>query len=404
MKRMNNANISLNYQRPFSPERGLAIVNLLAILFIVILASGCVSRQTPRALNTTSTISPGPTPGCVPPKEERIAFIARREGKEGICSVRADGTGLDCLGFPPIGSIGLDAVWSPDYSQVALSFAPFYEEGRYQSHLYLLDGSLGYFTLLSSQGDAWWPVWSPDGRKIAYQVRLSDRVDYDIWMIDLATQRVSPVTYKRAEEVLGGWSAEGDRLFFLSDQDGDRPEVYVENVNDSERKQLTHTGLAKYGLKVSPDGEYLLFLSATIREEGIDPITGDPADYRFRLFVMRNDGSGLEELPFDQVIWDFSWTPQGDRVLILGGDPSTVYVIELEGREVTAVIQGENLDRYSPLQGPLAGSLDGTKLAFRCHTFDLCVSDYLGMEIKLLEIRRANLEVVGGIQWVCRGK
>ena len=402
---MKDTNISLNYHRLFSLEKDLPIVNLLSVLFIILLASSCVFRQTPGTWMATPTISPVPTAGCVLPKEEKIAFVARkgaRGGNRGICTVRADGTDLDCLGFSPIGSMGLDAVWSPDYSQVALSFAPFYEEGRHESHLYLLDGRLGHFTLLSSQEDIWRPVWSPDGSKIAYHVRLSNRVDYDIWMVDLGSQRVSPVVRTRAEEILGGWSAEGDRLFFLSDQDGDRLEVYVANVDGSKRKRLTHTGLAKYGLEVSPGGEYLLFLSATIREEGIDPITGDPADYRFRLFVMGSDGAGMEELPFDQVIWDYAWAPQGDRVLVLGGKPPTVYVINLDSKEVTPIIQGENLDRYSPIGGPLAGSLDGMKFAFCCHTFDLCISDYQGMEIKPLEIGRADLDVVGGIQWVCR--
>lgn len=401
MKQANDANIGL-ICRPFSPEKELPIAILLAIFFIAILTSGCVSQRLPEALGSTPTTSPEATFDCMPPKEERIAFVARkgaRGNNQGICTVRANGTDLDCLGFPPVGKIDLDAVWSPDYSQVALGFG---EEGYGHSQLYLLDGSLGYFTLLSSQEDCWRPVWSPDGRKIAYHVRLPDRTDYDIWVIDLVSQKVSPVVRGRAEEMLGGWSAEGDRLFFLSDQDGDRLEVYMIKVDGSGRKQLTHTGLAKYGLEVSPDGGYLLFLSATIREEGINPITGNPADHRFRLFIMRDDGSDIEELPFDQIIWNFSWTPQGDRILIFGGDPPTVYVLDLENKEIRAIVQGEDLDQYAPLDAPIAGSIDGKKVAFRCHYFDICTSDYEGMETRSLGIQRFGLDVVGGIQWICR--
>lgn len=398
---------STSSRPPFGSQPRPLAASLLGFAFLLLLiqTTGCVSSKTTRTLKPPLTASSVAAPACAQPKEERIAFIARKGAagsREGICTVRPDGTDLDCPGFPPAGSIGLDGAWSPDFSRVAVSIAPFYEMGRFQTRLYLFNADLASFAVLSDQESCWSPVWSPDGRKIAYHVRLPNRTDYDIWVIDVGTQAASPVTRGPAQELLGGWSADGERLFFLSDQGRDRLEVYAIRVDGSGRKQLTHTGLAKYGLKVSPGGDFLLFQSATVRKEGVDPVTGNPADEQLRLFWMKSDGSELEQIPLDEVIWNYSWTPQGDRILVLAGQPATVYVVGREGKEVRAVIQGESLDRYSPVSYPVAGSLDGRKVAFRCHTFDLCVSDYEGSQVQALGIRQAGLDVVGGIQWICR--
>ena len=58
------------------------------------------------------------------------------------------------------------------------------------------------------------PHWSPDGTTIAFS---SDRSgNYDIWVLDVASGQVTPVTKNPANDFLPTWSPDGREIAFVS--------------------------------------------------------------------------------------------------------------------------------------------------------------------------------------------
>jgi Tol biopolymer transport system component len=96
------------------------------------------------------------------PDGERISFMSRRDGNWEIHVINADGSGKKRLTHDR----ARDAVlaWSPDGQLI--SFAR-YHHGNWDSYVMSADGS-GLRHLPRNV----WPVWSPDGRKIALVRKL----------------------------------------------------------------------------------------------------------------------------------------------------------------------------------------------------------------------------------------
>ncbi|MGZ4380967.1 MAG: TolB family protein [Gaiellaceae bacterium] len=68
------------------------------------------------------------------------------------------------------------------------------------------------------------PVWSPDGKKLAFE---SDRSGNDeIYVMNLATLRVTNLTRNPARDSDPTWSPDGQSIAFASERDGNS-EIYV---------------------------------------------------------------------------------------------------------------------------------------------------------------------------------
>ncbi len=64
------------------------------------------------------------------------------------------------------------------------------------------------------------PSWSPDGRYIAFM--SSGRSEsWDVYMMDVATGNITPISMHPGEDGLPEWSPDGRSLAWLSDRDGD---------------------------------------------------------------------------------------------------------------------------------------------------------------------------------------
>ena len=229
------------------------------------------------------------------PDGRALAFFSGAK----IYLMNADGSEHQALTKPMVGRSPFLA-WSPDGRQLA--FLADGGCGQYCFNLYVLnsDGSgLRNLTSKLAAGGgfgarlAWDPVWSPDGRKIAF-VRLDKRLG--VYVVNADGSGVRNLTPKPAEAYAApAWSPDGRKIAFASERDGNS-EVYVMNANGSGQRNLTRNPAFDADPAWSPDGRSIAFRST--RDGNRD------------IYIMKADGSGQRNLtrsPANE--GRFAWAP-----------------------------------------------------------------------------------------------
>ena len=217
------------------------------------------------------------------PDGRRIAFVIT--GK--LYVVNADGSGHRTL--TRLGRDGgvASLAWSPDGRKLLFLVEPSSAPRcGYCSRLWVLnaDGSgLRDLTRGISGGfgaPASDPVWSPDGRMLAF-VRLNTR--HGVYVINADGSAVRNLTPKPrgAAYAAPAWSPDGRKIAFASERDGNS-EIYLMNADGSSQRNLTRNLAYDGDPGWSPDGQKITFVSNR--------------DGRFEVYVMDADGSGQRSL------------------------------------------------------------------------------------------------------------
>jgi Tol biopolymer transport system component len=232
----------------------------------------------------------GPADAAYPGALGKIAFGADWEHPNGEIYVR------DFSGGTPVRLTTNTAydqfpVWSPDGSKIAFQS---FGSGLWEIFVMNADGT-GQ-TQMSNGG---YPTWSPDGTKIAFD---SDR-DHprgEIYIMNADGSNVVRLTSNSAQDFGPAWSPDGSKIAFVSDQDGEW-EIVVMNADGTGQTQLTSNTSLDRSPAWSPDGSRIAFMS----HQGGD----------WDIFVMNADGAGQTQLTFN-AIQDTSpaWAPDGSKI------------------------------------------------------------------------------------------
>ncbi len=104
-----------------------------------------------------------------------LAFVSLRAGEMQIYSIDADGQGERRLTRPP--GQNVIPVWSPDGRRIA-----FVKRQGKDSQIYVMNADGSAAMRLTPSGVHLLPAWSPDGRRIAF---ISSRAgDLALWVMD----------------------------------------------------------------------------------------------------------------------------------------------------------------------------------------------------------------------------
>jgi len=119
----------------------------------------------------------------------------------------------------------------------------------------LVDTNGGLTTLTGLRGATDTPVWSPDGRKIAY---VSNRAgNYEIYVRDLQTGTEVNVTNSTASDRSPAWSPDSSQIAFDSDRYG-RGNIYLVGADGSNLRVLYGSTATDTRPSWSPDGSKIV--------------------------------------------------------------------------------------------------------------------------------------------------
>ncbi|MFQ6070129.1 MAG: S9 family peptidase [Candidatus Aminicenantales bacterium] len=106
------------------------------------------------------------------------------------------------------------------------------------------------------------PIISPDGKLIIFTRtwvdKKEDRYRSNLWLVDVEGKRVRELTHGNWRDFSPVWSADGKKIAFLSDRDG-TTQIHVMWLDTREVAQLTHLDNTPRSLRWSPNGKMLAF-------------------------------------------------------------------------------------------------------------------------------------------------
>lgn len=199
------------------------------------------------------------------------------------------------------------------------------------------------------------PLWSPDGRRIAFSAAAKDG-GYHIFTMDADGKNIRQITRGETPHYAPNWSPDGERLAFYRDDPEVNSPSEICTVNAKDGKDLKAiSNLGDYNPAFSPDGKTIVFIS-------------NRGEY-YHLYTMDADGDRTTKLigqsVFSPVVFP-AWSPDGKQITFAlwagtheeGG--AEICVVQPDGKGLTVVTQfGENRWANSPSWSP-----DGKRISF----------------------------------------
>jgi Tol biopolymer transport system component len=303
------------------------------------------------------------------PPTNRILFVSNRQDPHrfSIFAMNPDGSHIVRLAHGPLpesevvdgpdgkpilrpatphrNGMELDPVWSPDGKRIAFTLAvsekP--ERGsRVKMNLYVMnaDGSNCKEVTYFSYGlQASSPTWSPDGARIAFTLqsrneRAPGGIDTTVCVTDL--KGFWPV----AEGMWPRWSHDGKTVLYsaFTDSKGMTTDLYERNFAGGGEKKKRLEGVAQAAL--SPDGKRLAYISS-----------GDKVG---NIVVSNADGSEPKQVTRlqDTGPLGLQWSSDGRRIYFTqptspgsaGAINYRIYVMNADGRNLQALTKGDAPD------------------------------------------------------------
>lgn len=236
------------------------------------------------------------------PDETQLAYIIDRR----LYVRNIDGTEERNLTPEPVGENFAAPQWSPDGGTIAV-WGLDHEDGVFHSRAQLIDVQSGAASALQYEDHLLFPpTWSPDGMWLLVGVSELDRsaeppvtIGEDIWRVSFPAGNWQRLTDTAWSEWHPAWSASGDEIVFISDEETTHQIVTM----DVSTRRIGHRFDAPGSLGhpvLSPSGEFVLFASS------------DGEASRYYAGELASPGSFVDlsgSDPLTHVSWAAHWAP-----------------------------------------------------------------------------------------------
>ncbi len=225
-------------------------------------------------------------PNC-PPKPKRDKAYRWALDDYDIFSVRIDGQQMQRLTHTP--GYDAEATVSPDGKTIVFTSV---RDGDLDIYAMNLDGT-HLRRLTDEVGYDGGPFFSPDSKRIVYRAHHPE----------------DPADIARYKELLAQNLVEPSRL-----------EIFVMNADGTGKRQVTANGASNFAPFFHPDGRRIIFSSnlssATLPLDGGGKGGGEKGPPAFHLYLINDDGTGLEQVTFDGTFNSFPmFSPDGKKLV-----------------------------------------------------------------------------------------
>ena len=322
---------------------GLCLAAVAVVSSVLALENSSGERRIPAELSTVQSTAPPSTqaPSTPPARTDSVGAGVIAYANDGIYTINSDGSNpqkvLDCANCS-------SPVWSPDGREIAYVQAP----GVLEGGLYVW-GLAGDHSMVvrchPPTCEARDVAWSPDGRLLAYTNSGPHGTGIDVVDVDGSNpRRISPAGL---EAEMPAWSPDGTQIAFAHvGTTGDR--IYVMNADGSGlTKILDRPGGSGPGAPSwSPDGKKIAYFNTPRTDRG----------FVGQVRVMSPDGTDDSLLYQSKCcVEDWrgpAWSPDGTAIaFVIETDPlqpPELMVMDADGSNVTAVTEAWERPSWRP--------------------------------------------------------
>lgn len=224
-------------------------------------------------------------------------------------------------------------VWSPDGRDVAFVSD---RDGNREIYVMQADGSQPVNLTLHNAQD-WTPSWSPDGQQIAFASFRDE--NWELYLMDADGTNQQRLTQHSAADYGPTWSPQGDRLAFVSDRNGNL-DIHLLDLESGSVTSFTNDEATDQSPSWSPDGSQILWESYR--------------DGNMEIYASAVDKLEPRNLSKDSYADDHgaSWSPWGDSIAFFSNRDQgwDIFTLDLQSGQRNNVTMSDVLEQ-SPAWG-----------------------------------------------------